>query len=211
LLSTKGLKIMGIALSSTTEDTSGALGFCVKSGLAISVLVKGSLASQQVINRRLIDLCDPARPESRQPYHAAMGKLEEDQTKLEQRRKIVKRAAHQSVSDLLRDHRKAGYQIGFAGLVVGSDTDPTTITNPHIRAHALEGRLFRTVLEDALRNYGVASMVVVEREVYARAAAALGQSESDLKRTLSQLGKALGGPWRAAEKTAAVAAWLALG
>jgi hypothetical protein len=39
-----------------------------------------------------------------------------------------------------------------AGLVVGSDSDPAVIMNPHIRVHAAEGRLFRTVIEQALTH-----------------------------------------------------------
>ena len=34
-----------------------------------------------------------------------------------------------------------------ASLVVGSHLDSATIANPHIRAHALEGELFRSALD----------------------------------------------------------------
>jgi hypothetical protein len=188
-----------------------ALGFRVKSGLAVAVLVVGPLRSPRAIDRRVIELCDPAVPASRQPYHAAMGTLQTDQAKVDKLRKVITRAADRSVSDLMRDYQKAGHDIRAAGLVVGSLIDPATITNSHIRAHALEGRLFRGVLEDALRSRGVSRRVVVEREVYARSAEALGRSEQELKHAVAQMGRELGGPWRADEKTAALAAWLALG
>jgi hypothetical protein len=94
--------------------------------------------------------------------------------------------------------------------VVGSDIDPARISNPHIRAHALEGRLFRTVLEDALRSHGLTCLVIVERTIYKQAAKILQRSEQDLKRLVAQLGRNLNGPWRADEKTACLAAWLAL-
>jgi hypothetical protein len=95
-------------------------------------------------------------------------------------------------------------------LVVGSVIDPATIANDHIRAHALEGRLFRTALERAARSRRLVCSVVVERSLYATAAATLKRPASRVKRTVSALGRALGGPWRADEKTATVAAWLAL-
>jgi hypothetical protein len=168
------------------------------------------MPSPQVLDRRTIDLCDPAIPESRQPYHARMGTLETDEAKLEQRRRVVIQAANRSVAQLLADYCNAGHRIRAAGLVVGSDMDPAKITNPHIRAHALEGRLFRTALEDALRSCGVSCLVIVERNAYSSAAAILKRTERDLKLTVGKLGRALGGPWRADEKTASLAAWLAL-
>ena len=40
----------------------------------------------------------------------------------------------------MKAYRAAGHEVRSAGLVVGSEIDPAKITNPHIRAHALEGR-----------------------------------------------------------------------
>jgi hypothetical protein len=188
-----------------------AIGFRVKSGWATTVLLTGPIQSPTVLDRRAIDLCDPASPESRQPYHAAMGKLETDQAKIERRRKTVVTAANRSITELMKDYGKVGHRLHAAGLVVGSEIDPARITNPHIRAHAFEGRLFRTVLEDALHSWDLRSLVLVERHAYKRASEILGRSENELKHMLSQLGRSLGGPWRADEKTATLAAWLALG
>jgi hypothetical protein len=116
-----------------------------------------------------------------------------------------------SVTELLNHFRGVEYKIRGAGLVVGSQIDPASISNPHIRAHALEGRLFRSVLEDALQAHGLSCSVVLEREIYGKAAAHLARAEDDLKRALSGLGRSLGGPWRAEEKLAALAAWMTLG
>src|SRR2546425_13081082 len=88
--------------------------------------------------------------------------------------------------------------------------DPARIANDHIRAHALEGALFRTALAAALDSQGVPCSVVVEREAYARAAALLKRTEAQLRRAVTDLGRSLDGPWRADEKTATLAAWMAL-
>jgi hypothetical protein len=53
-----------------------ALGFRVKSGWAAAVLLTGPTRSPQLCDLQMIDLSDPRLPETRQPYHAAMGKLE---------------------------------------------------------------------------------------------------------------------------------------
>ncbi|SRR6266851_1343563 len=187
-----------------------ALGFRVKSGWATAVLVAGSIQCPRVLDRRRIDLCDPAVPESRQPYHAGMGTLETDEGKVKRRRNVVLRAVHDSVTELLSEYRNAGYQLGAAGLVVGSEIDPAKVANPHIRAHALEGQLFRMSLQEALQRCGLPCLVIVERNVYTRAVEVLRRPEADLKRFVTELGGSLGRPWRAVEKMACLAAWLGL-
>jgi hypothetical protein len=187
-----------------------ALGFRVKSGWAAAVVLAGAVESPQVLDRRVVQLCDPAIPESKQPYHAKMGTLQTDEAKVERLRNVIAKAAQESVSELMKDLQSQGRQILQANLVVGSNIDPSRIGNPHVRAHALEGRLFRTVLEDALSSRGVRCSIIVERDIYERATRELKQSEKNLKQSLTQLGHSLDGPWRADDKLAALAAWLAL-
>src|SRR5207237_1207812 len=52
--------------------------------------------------------------------------------------------------------------------------------------------------------------VLVERQAYPAGATALHRAESQLKRAVTELGRAIDGPWRADEKTAALAAWMTL-
>jgi hypothetical protein len=193
-----------------SRSTRFAIGFRVKSGWAVAVLLAGPSGAPRALDRRVVDLSDESVPESKQPYHAAMGRLEEDSAKIRQRTKVVQRVAAHSLAVLLDEFRAAGYAVAKAGLVVGSQIDPRRISNPHIRAHALEGQLFRKVLEDQLKTQGLSCSVVVERDAYTRAAEVLKRSEGDLKRALSGLGGQLDGPWRAEEKLAALVAWMAL-
>ena len=186
-----------------------ALGFRVKSGWATAVLL-GLAKSPQVLDRRIVELCDPSVPESRQPYHHAMGTLEEDEAEIRRRTRVVQRAVAKSVKALLAAYREIGPSPHRAALVVGSLIDPAKVGNPHIRAHALEGRLFRTVLEEALQSARIACASVIEKDVYAKAAAALGLTEAEVKRTVADLGRTVGGPWRADEKLATAAAWMQL-
>jgi len=131
--------------------------------------------------------------------------------KLERRlRSVVARITRRSVRRLLHEYRRTGHAVRRVALVVGSDIDPARIANDHIRAHALEGRLFRTVLERACRSLGLRASVLVERQAYPAGATALHRSESQLKRAVTELGRAIDGPWRADEKTAALAAWMTL-
>ncbi len=170
------------------------LGFRVKSGWAAAVLLVGPVQSPDVVDCRVINLSDPAVPESKQPYHAAVGKLEKDNDKIERRTKVVQQVTMKSVAELIQNYRDASYKIRGAGLVVGSQIDPAVIKNPHIRAHALEGRLFRTVLEDALRSQGLSCQVVVERNGCAPAATVLARSQDELKCVVSAFGRSRSGP-----------------
>jgi len=187
-----------------------AVGFRVKSGYATAVLLDGSTPTMRVVDRRKIDLCDPSVPESRQPYHAGFGSARGDLDQIARLVELVERHAARSVADAVRDYRDMGYELDRAGAVVGSEIDPDAIANPHIRAHASEGRLFRRVTEDALGRLGLACAIWVERTLYARAAQRLGHSEARIKQLAAGLGGAVAGGWRADDKTAAVAAWLAL-
>ena len=187
-----------------------AVGFRVKSGWAAAVLIAGGPDSPQVRDCRAIQLSDPAIPESRQPYHAAMGMLEKNAAKIERRKQIIKQAAAKSVSELLGGYAKEGYRVSAAALVVGSRIDPEAIKNDHIRAHALEGRLFRVTLEEALRLSGLETQTIVEREVYPRAVSVLARDAGELKKNITAMGRSLTGSWRADEKMAALAAWTLL-
>ena len=197
-------------MSHEVKSAPAALGFRVKSGWATAVLVVGPVQSPRVLYRRVVELSDPGVPGCRQPYHGARGKLEEDGAKVAARLKVIQRVTKSSVTQLVKEYCDLGCTLRSAGLVVGSQIDPASIKNPHIRAHALEGQLFRTVLEDAVASCGLPCSVVTERNAYSKAATVLAQSEEDLRQAVSYMGRSLGGPWRADEKMAVLAAWMVL-
>jgi len=191
-------------------DRAVALGFRVKSGFAVAVVVSGSAAAPVALARRVVALSDPAVEETKQPYHDGFGTAQEDQKEIARLTRIIQRCASRSIADLLADEVFNDCRCRGAGLVVGSVIDPAAVGNPHIRAHANEGRLFRTVLEDALRGHGIECSVVVEKTLGAQALKTLGRSGGQIKKTVGALGSRLGGPWRAEEKAAATAAWMVL-
>lgn len=187
-----------------------ALGFRVKSGWAAAVLLTGPTRSPQLCDLQMIDLSDPRLPETRQPYHAAMGKLETDARKINPRIRVVRRIAQKSIATLLAGYRQHGYRISRAALVVGSQIDPDSIANPHIRAHAFKGRLFHSVIEEALHAHRIRTTVLIERNVYAKAVAELKKSSDDLKHLIRNLGRFTDRSWRAEQKLAALTAWIVL-
>jgi len=187
-----------------------ALGFRVKSGFAIAVVLRGPASAPGAIAREIVELSDPDVVETRQPYHHGFSRHEEDERQIAKRVEIVERCTRQSIAALLKDERFDGATWRSAGLVVGSVIDPATVGNPHIRAHASEGKLFRSVLESALQAHGISCDVIVDKHLAVKAAAGLKRGDEEIRSVVSGFGKALGGPWRADEKAASAAAWLAL-
>jgi len=188
-----------------------ALGFRVKSGWAAAVLLEGPARSPHLCDVQRIDFSDPQLPETRQPYHAAMGRLETDTKKISRRVDVVRRIMEKSIAKLLARYRQQNFTIKRAALVVGSQIDPRSVANAHIRAHALEGQLFRSVLQESLRAHCILTDVLIERDAYARAAVQLKQSNENVRRAIQKFGRDRKAPWRAEQKLAAVAAWVALG
>jgi hypothetical protein len=177
----------------------------------MAVLLAGSSDSPKLVKCQAVLLSDPKIPKSKQPYHPALELPEKEGKEVTHKlRKVVSKAAKQSVSELLEQADEAGYEVRGAALVVGSLVDPATLHNEHIRAHGLEGQLFRTVLEDAFRSEEIPCSVLLEKTAYTAAAPTLGKTPAATKRTVAALGDSHNGSWRAEEKLAALAAWVAL-
>ena len=188
-----------------------ALGFRVKSGWATAVLLSGSRRGPRLVHCREALLSNPKIPQSKQPYHAVLGLPEQEAAnRTEKLRRVVSAAAKDSVAELLKEANAAGYDVRGAACVVGSLVDPATLHNEHIRAHGLEGQLFRVVLQEAFCARKIPYTTFVEKEAYEAAAVVLGMRAGQIKRAIAKLREAHVGNWRAEEKLAALAAWVAL-
>ena len=187
------------------------LGFRVKSGWAMAVLLAGPSDQPQLLKCAPILLSDPAIPESKQPFHATL-ELPEKEARIVTKKlqKVVRDAAKESVRQLLEQARQLSLEVRGAGLVVGSMVDPATLHNEHIRAHGLEGQLFRTALEEALRAQDIRCSAMLEKNAYVSAVPVVRKSAGEIKRAIADLGEAHEGSWRAEEKLAALGAWIAL-
>ena len=187
-----------------------ALGFTIKSGWACAVVVTGSARSPQIVATRRLELSDPAQPAACQPYHQGTGTARPPGPQLDKLIASTMKFGRESVTAFIGEYERSGHALDGAGIVVGSLGDPARIGNDHIRIHALEGRLFRTIVKDATDRQKLASLLWRERDLYALAAARLKRSESDLRAAITALGRGVGGPWRAEQKAAALAAWLVI-
>lgn len=177
----------------------------------MAVLLSGSLREPQLLICREILLSDPTVPGSKQPYHAALQLPEKEGRAITHKLcKAVSAAAEKSVAELLEEANAARYKVRGGACVVGSLVDPAKLHNEHIRAHGLEGQLFRSVLEEALGSHRIPCAVLLERGAYEAASPVLGMTSARVKRAILKLGESRNGSWRAEEKLACLAAWFAL-
>jgi len=198
-------------MASKNKSPQVAIGFRVKTGRATAVVMAGPASAPQVLSRRSLQLWDPAIPESYQPWHAELELPPAESARVVPAAlKAVERVAVSALRELVGEIQPAPASILGISLVAGSATDPESIRNPHMRAHAREGQLFPHALALAAKTLRIPAVTIVESEVFASAAARLGKTPAALKLAVTELGRSLGKPWSAEEKAAAAAAWIVL-
>jgi hypothetical protein len=187
-----------------------AIGFTVKSGWAAAVVVEQAKGGIRVLDSRRIELSDPALPDSKQPYHDGFAMMRQKGPALTKLLTSVRRFGQRSVANALNAAHTRGGDLAGAGVVVGSLIDPTTIGNEHIRIHAMEGQLFREVVAAAATAHGLVPVIWRERDLVSAGVRHLQQAEAAVRGHLADCGRTVDGPWRAEQKSAALAAWLVL-
>ena len=187
------------------------IGLRVKTGYASAIALRGPVDAPLFAERAHVLLADLDDDDSRQPYHAALDRGERvGATVVARARKDAERRAKDALETLVVSLARRRARPRAVGLVVGSETDPESIANPHIRAHALEGRFYRDILATAAKALGLEVLTLLERHAHVHAARALELGQARLRATVLSIGAAAGRPWRVDERLATLAAWLAL-
>jgi len=188
-----------------------AIGFRVKTGRATAVVIAGPASAPRVLSRKSLQLWDPAIPESHQPFHAELElPAAESASVVPKALEAVERVALSALRELIGGLQAAPGSIVGIALVAGSATDPESIRNPHMRAHAREGQLFPHALAAAAKTMRIPAITLVESEVFATAAAKLRKNPDAIKLAVTEMGRAVGKPWSTEEKAATAAAWITL-
>ncbi len=198
----------------SSASSLAAIGLRAHSGWAALVAVSGTPRSPVVLLRRRIELADLAVEGSRQPYHAAAERDLPEAVRIVNRcagdaRRLALRAFRAVVAGMLAN----GHRVAACGLLLASGRPLPSlevILTSHALIHTADGELFRDALAGASEDSGVPVARVREKELPARAAAALRIPADDLQRRVNALARALGPPWTQDQKLAAVVGWLAL-
>ena len=200
--------------AATSDMTDAALGLRTHSGWAVTVVVAGPLKVPSVIDRRRIEIADPATPGSTQPYHAAAG------LDLKAAEEFVKRCANsatllaeRAVRAVIDNVREKNHEVIGSGILLGSGRPSSTLAATlasHALIHTAEGELFRRALTQAIERCGLPLTAVRERELWARSRVDLHMTLDELQHSITEMGRPIGPPWRQDEKHAALVGWLAL-
>ena len=191
-----------------------ALGFRVHSGWAVLVVLRGPVETPTILDRRRVEMADVEMAGSKQPYHAAQ------QLNLREAANLIAacvaasvRLAEKAVKAALDDAIRKSFRVSGCGVPIGSGRPLPTlekILSSHPLLHTAEGELFRNAIMTACGNYGLSVTGVKEKEAWIRTSSQLGISKAGIQHHLARMGKAIGPPWRQDEKSATLAAWLAL-
>jgi|SRR5215470_11289228 len=191
-----------------------ALGLRSHSGWAVTVIVGGQLDAPVVIDRRRVEIADPAIGGATQPYHAAA------HLDLKKAEEFVKRCAasatqlaERALRALIDDVKEKRHEVLGGGILLGSGRAAPTLATTlasHALIHTAEGELFRRALTQASERCGLALTAVPERELWSRSTLDLHMTLDELQRSVAEMGRQIGPPWRQDEKHAALVGWLAL-
>ena len=193
------------------NSTDLALGLRAYTGWAVAITLGIGPSGPMIIDRRRIALQDPGLPG--EVYHVAHS-LEADVAAglIAQAIEASQSAAFEGLTALMGDISKHGL-LARAGIVVGKG--PPRPPPPHARMshtgfHASEGQLYRHTLIQAAERARLELSIITEPELLEAAAATLGLAPAVLTARVTQLGASVGPPWTQREKSAALAAWMAL-
>lgn len=153
-----------------------------------------------MIDRRRVELVEPAETWAKQPYHAA------EKSPPDESRELVLRgidSAHRIAKREMRAfiQRSAGHEIAGCGILLGTPMPDWTIEqilSVHIRMHKAEGVLFPAALVAAATVCGLNVRTIREKEL------------TVIDDAISALGKIAGPPWGKDQKIAALAAMIVL-
>jgi hypothetical protein len=200
-----------VAMKLQIEDSLVTIGLRAKTGRAIAVVLGGRLDAPLLLKRVELKLADPAFPETSQPYHQVLDlPWEKAQVAVRKIASRIEKLASKEIARLVREAQAEGAIVCGVGIVGAGDRNLEKIGSTHIRAHAAEGVLFREVLEVAAAANALPSRRFDERSLDETAESELKLPIAKIKADLAEMGRSAGSPWRADEKAAATAAWLAL-
>jgi hypothetical protein len=167
-----------------------------------------------VVERRRIDIADPAIPGSVQPYHAAEGlAVARAEEYLGRCTSAARHLARGALGDVVHALGDRDHEVVACGLLLASGR-PLPVLDSILHSHALihtaDGEHFRGALIHAAESCGLPVLAVKERELFERGAEVLGIPGVRLRWLAREMGRPLGPPWRQDEKLASLVAWLAL-
>jgi hypothetical protein len=191
-----------------------AIGVRMHSGWGALVAVSSSGDTVEIVERRRVAVIAPGAPGAMQPYHFAknfdLAEAEKFIANCFAASTGIALTAVQSVVDALRARQ---YRVVGSAVVLASGRplpQLSKILAAHPLLHTAEGEFFRGVFAKACAELALPVTGIRERDLEERAQTTFGKAAGRIQKQLSALGRALGPPWTMDQKTAALAALVAL-
>ena len=178
-------------------------------GWATYVVLGGPIFEPSLLFRGRMQLCDSGIEGSEQPFHhAALMDLKSGEAFIERCRTSSQDLAGGALEDIISTH---GALKGCCVLTGPERPLPPlrAILASHALQHAAEREFYREAVRDAAVRKGIATEMLIEKDLPTLAARLPG-TEASRRETLGAYGKLVGSPWGQDEKFAATAAWLGL-
>jgi hypothetical protein len=178
-------------------------------GWATYVVLGGPLSEPSLLFRGRMLLCDPGIEGSEQPFHqAALMDFDAGEAFIKRCTASSQDLAGRALEDIASSH---GALTGCRVLTGPERHLPplAAILASHGLQHAAERAFYRDAVREAAVRKGVATELVVEKDLPTLAARLPG-TDATRRETLRAYGKRVGSPWGQDEKLAATAAWFCL-
>jgi hypothetical protein len=190
------------------------IGIRVHSGWGALVAVSGEAGAVEVIGRWRIEIIDRSVRGAAQPYHFAKElELRAGERHVADSAAASAQLALAAMRQVIDRLRSQDYKIVSAAILLSSGRplpDFARILASHAMIHSAEGEFFRQAFRQACQGLKIPETGIRERDLDEHAKAALGKEAAVVKKRIAGLGKALGPPWTTDEKSAALAAGVAL-
>lgn len=207
-------------MTSSIRSSACALGFHVRRSGAVVVAVHLSGADPQIALRTFIPTAEEGDRLALEPYHVAVelcpkGEITGSAREAVQegRRRQVELATR-GLHAVLNGMKDDGHQVATAALLGNRAgwMDDLLSYSVAFADHppVAEGLAVRDAFRSAFMACNVELAEFDEKSLSDLASHVLGRSEGELSTTLKALGSDIGPPWRKEQKTAALAAWVAL-
>jgi len=196
-----------------------ALGFRMHSGWGVVVAVSREADSLAVVDRRRIVVMDPGVPGGNQPYHHAANLYSAKPSAGKAEQHIAKcgalsvSMAQEAIQQVLAELSESEYRVASAAVLTAAGRSLPSLPEilaSHPLIHTAEGEFFRKVVIQACEKLNIPVTRIRERDLEERAKLHLGKKAPEVSRKIAGAGTAIGPPWTADHKAAALAAFLTL-
>jgi hypothetical protein len=161
------------------------------------VVLAAPIESPMIVERQRIEIADPKKAGSKQPYHAEGLSLQDAETLVNACAERSLQLATAAVEAAIRNAKQKGYQVSTSGILAGSGKAVPALDKilaSHPLLHTAEGELFRNVITRACVKHHLPVVALKEQELMSRAQEELGISGELIQQQLQRMGKAIGAP-----------------